>query len=76
MWFRVAEHLLSMPNTMDLIPSSMKRIKWERRKSGREDEGRREREGGEKNERRKRRERRKKEERERIERQRCGVDSL
>lgn len=38
--FRVAEHLLSMPNTMNLIPSSMKIIKRERRKTGRENGGR------------------------------------
>lgn len=59
MWSGVAEHLLSTPNTMNLIPSSIKRIKRERRKTGREngdeekEERRREEEEGKEEERKK-----------------------
>lgn len=61
MWCRVAEHLFSMPNTLSVIPSTMKRIKREKRKIGKENGEERKREGGGgKRARRKRRGRRKK----------------
>lgn len=46
MWCGVAEHLFSMPNTLSVIPSTMKRIKREKRKIGKENEEERKREGG------------------------------